>query len=74
MTADLSFVAGICLAAYAVVSFLKAHAEGYPPRVAFVLLGLAIALVALAEFRSGWAYSITDVPMVVVRVVGDVLN
>ena len=45
-----------------------------PPRVAFVLLGLAIALVALAEVRSGWAYSITDVPMVVVRVVGDVLN
>ncbi len=74
MTADLTFVAGIVLAAYAVVSFFKAHAEGYPPRAAIVLLVAAVALVLLAELRSGWAYTPASIPMVVVRVVGDVLN
>jgi hypothetical protein len=74
MTADLMFVTGILVAGLAALTFLRARAEGQPPRLAFLLAVVALGLIVAAELRNPQGYTVAGIPMTFDRVAGDFTN
>lgn len=74
MDTDLFLVVGLVLGALSVPSFLNGYAESRLPRFALLTLGLGAALVVGANLGNPAGYSVQEVPDVVIRVVGRLIN
>lgn len=74
MDPDLIFVIGLFLGLLAIPSFLNAYSEGRPPRFALFSVVIAAGMIAYAAHQKPGGYSVNDVPQVVFRVIGSVVN
>lgn len=74
MDPDLIFVIGLFLGLLAIPSFLNAYSEGRPPRFALGSVVIAAGLIAYAVHLRPNGYSLNDVPQVVFRVIGSLVN
>lgn len=71
---DLMFTVGLVLAALSVPSVLAAHVESRPPWVAAVVFVLALGLMGTALLSMPAGLTLADVPDMVFRVIGRILN
>ena len=71
MNTDAYLVTGLGFLCLAVPSFLAAQLDGRAPKVAGVMLVFAIVLIGLAVWKKPGGYALSDVPMAIYRVVGD---
>ncbi|MCL4187882.1 MAG: hypothetical protein KJZ85_09755 [Rhodobacteraceae bacterium] len=74
MDPDLLLVIGIVLGVLAVPAILSAFTDGRPPRAAAILIMVSAGLIGLAVVNRPMAYTLDEVPDVVVRVIGRYLN
>ena len=70
MTSDLSLVAGICLFALSLPSFLNAYTHGRSPRVAALFAVIGLGLIVYANSARIGGYSVQEIPAAFSRVIG----
>ena len=71
---DVYLVVGIVIAALAIPSLLGAFADRRMPRIALILLLIAVVLIGLAMYRQPGVYTLTEVPNAFVRVIAAVIR
>ena len=74
MDADLFFVLGLIITAFAVPPILGALLEGRAPRAAAIMILIGGGLLVLAIYNHPGGYSVSEIPDVFVRVVGRYIN
>ena len=74
MNTDIALVAGALFALLAIPSLVTAFSESRPPRSAAILAVLGGGLILYATTQHAGGYSIGELPDVVVRVIGNILN
>jgi hypothetical protein len=74
MDADLLFVIGLVIGAFAFPSIVSAFSEGRSPRTAAILVMIGGGMVAIAVYDRPGAYTIATIPDAFVRVVGRYVN
>lgn len=74
MDADLFFVFGIVIAAFAFPSIVNSFSEGRGPRVAVLLLVVGGGMIAFAVNEQPGKFTFATIPDAFVRVVGQFIN
>lgn len=74
MDADQMMVLGLVLGALSIPSLLSAFSESRAPRVGTILVLTAGGLIAFAATSKPGGYEIAELPQVVFRVVGQLMN
>lgn len=74
MLHDVYFVIGIFVLVLAIPSILNAILDGHAPRFAAIIVLIGGGLVFIAVNGKPGGYSIEQIPDVIVRVVGRVIN
>ena len=69
MTTDLSLVAGICLVALSLPSFLNAFTHGRSPRLAALFAVIGLGLIVYANSARTGGYGVQDIPAAFGRVI-----
>jgi len=69
MSPDLTLVAGICLMALSLPSFLNAYTHGRSPRLAALFAVIGLALIVYANSTRIGGYSVEEIPAVFGRVI-----
>ncbi len=71
MNTDEYLVIGLGFLCLAVPSCLSAQLDGRRPSVAAFMLVAAVVLIGIAVWKKPGGYALSDVPMAIYRVVGD---
>ncbi|MEM8536449.1 MAG: hypothetical protein AAGF56_01170 [Pseudomonadota bacterium] len=74
MDFDLIFVLGVCVAMFAIPSFVSAYSDRRWPKAAIVLALIGGLSIAYAAQENPGAYSVATLPDVVVAVLGRYTN
>lgn len=74
MDTDLLLTIGVVLAILTLPSLLSAWTEGRPPRLGAIMLVAAAGLVVAAVSQKPGGYAFSEIPTVMVSVVGRYLN
>lgn len=74
MDNDLLLVVGLVLALLAIPALLNAFSEGSPPRSAAILIMIASVLIVVAVYQKPSGYRFAEIPGVVVKVIGRLIN
>ncbi|MFC2968433.1 hypothetical protein [Acidimangrovimonas pyrenivorans] len=74
MNTDLMFVIGLVVGVLAIPSIFSAFSESRAPRAAAIMVLIAGVLIVTAVSQKPAAYTFENIPDVVLRVVGGLLN
>ncbi|MDO9526621.1 MAG: hypothetical protein Q7J57_13955 [Gemmobacter sp.] len=74
MDSDAILVIGLFLGVLAIPALLNSFSEGAPPRSAAILVMIASVLIVVALYQKPSGYRIADIPGVIVKVIGRVIN
>ncbi|MEJ6478236.1 MAG: hypothetical protein QNL92_06110 [Octadecabacter sp.] len=74
MNPDVMFVIGLVVSVFSIPPILGAFADGRAPRAAAITILIGGGLIALAASQKPSGYSISEIPDVFVRVVGQYIR
>lgn len=74
MDLDIIFVVGIFVAVLAIPSIVSCFADGRAPRIPALVMLIAAAMVGYAVYMAPDAYTLGQLPDIMVRTIGKALN
>jgi len=74
MDSDTILVIGLLLGVLAIPALLNSYSEGAAPRSASILVMIASVLIVVALYQKPSGYRFADIPGVIVKVVGRLVN
>lgn len=74
METDLALVLGLLIGLFSVPAALSALSDGRSPRIASIMVLLAGGLIVYALMQAPGRYSFDEIPDVVFRVIGQIVN
>ncbi len=73
MNPDVALVAGILVGGLAIISAVSAFSDGHRPRLAVLVMAVAVALVVYATWTRDGGYSLNSVFEAILRVVAMII-
>jgi hypothetical protein len=71
---DLFFTIGLLVGALAIPAVISAFSESRPPRAAAIMVMIAAGLILVAVLEKPGGYAVSEIPTVVMGVVGNLVN